>query len=380
MNNKIFMTEADRSLFNFLFKYFFKTKVGPIISLVFPIIFMIMYIIINAMKNAELSSGEHKSYIYFVSGFPTYLVLSIIPLSFITLTQTMVELKNSILLRKIKTSGFTKTRYIMFTYIQYFFFSWCSVLITMVFFFSILNVHVRTDMNNVNWGNLFYAIFMLIISSNAFGIMLGSFFKSAMVTQLFGVCMLFIVMAFGGLFMPVSVIGDVIPIKIVSMLLPTNYAINLIMNCTFVSPQWYLNSMSNFIMAGELLNESVKGSQSLLTGVQPGGDIKNLIVFISNHNWTSESIKNPNNLGFNMFDMNHPLYYVESSYNFRFLNSGFNWDNIINGTDKAPLISLTLNTVEIFPIWQKIMNLVMAPVCTVFMIGFGLYKFSWYGR
>ncbi len=133
MEQKEFLTKADKSLFSFIFKFFFKTKVGPIISQVFPIIFMIMYIIINAMKNADLSPSQRSS-AYFVSGFPTYIVLSIIPLSFITLPQTMVELKNSILLRKIKTSGFTKSRYLAFTYIQYFFFALVSVTITLIIY------------------------------------------------------------------------------------------------------------------------------------------------------------------------------------------------------------------------------------------------------
>ncbi len=367
IQQKEFFTKADKSLFNFIFKFFFKTKVGPIISQVFPIIFMIMYIIINAMKNADLPPSQRSS-AYFVSGFPTYIVLSIIPLSFITLPQTMVELKNSILLRKIKTSGFTKTRYLTFTYIQYFFFSIVSVTITLIIYLSLLNVGVAKDMDNVNWGNLIYAIIMLILSSNAFGIMLGSIFKSAMVTQLFGVCMLFIVMAFGGLFMPVSVIGDVMPIKIVSMFLPTNYSINLIMNCTFVSPQWYLDSMKNFIWYGNVIQE--------IANLDP--KLSEFLSFSNEHGWTQESI-NATNLGFDMFDIDHPLYYIESSYNFGFLNPQSSGASTID-TENPKRIAITLNTVEVFPTWQKVLNLVMAPVCTIGMSLVAYFRFSWYGR
>ncbi len=362
---KEFISNSNRSLFNFLFKYFFKTKVGPIIALVFPIVFMVMYIIITAMKNAEVPEANRSS-AYFVSGFPTYVVLSIIPLSFITLPQTMVEMKNSILLRKIKTSGFTKMHYLSFTYLQYFFFSWCSVFITLIIYFSLLNVNVNKDMDNVHWWGLFYAIFMLILSSNAFGILLGSLFKSAMATQLFGVCMLFIVMAFGGLFMPVSVIGDVLPIKIISMFLPTNYSINMIINSTFVSPNWFLEGMQKFQEIGNLINSGQAGASGI-------------IAFKSNYEWGSPSNINSENLGYSLFDFKHSLYYVDSSYDFRFLNPNF------GGIDKwkpgdEPLVVLTLKTVEIFPVWQKILNIVMAPICTILMLTTAWYRFSWYGR
>ncbi len=53
---KSFITESDKSLNKFLIKYFFKSKVGPIIALIFPILFMAMYAVISTHK--EIPGGK----------------------------------------------------------------------------------------------------------------------------------------------------------------------------------------------------------------------------------------------------------------------------------------------------------------------------------
>ncbi len=82
-----------------------------------------------------------------------------------------------------------------------------------------------------------------------------------------------------------------------------------------------------------------------------------------------------------MFDVNHPLYYVESSYNFGFLNpqTGNSASTDISAANPYKIV-ITLNTVVVFPTWQKVLNLVMVPVCTMGMAMIAYYKFSWYGR
>ncbi len=197
-----------------------------------------------------------------------------------------MELKNSILLRKIKTSGFTKLRYLTFLFIEYFVFDLCSVLITLVISLIVINKEISTHLSNVDWGGLVFGVILLILSANAFGLLIGSLFKSAMVAQLVGIAMLIFTMAFGGLFMPINLIGDIMPMKAFSLLLSCNYPTNLIMNATFSHTEAAINAANQALSKGE----AIFGKDSLVV-----------------------SQFNNDNLGYNMFDLKHGFYYLTSS-------------------------------------------------------------------
>ena len=64
--------------FSLINKYFWKTKIGPIFSIVLPFIFMVIYFVLGSSSD----SGDKLS--YFINGFPTYLSMSIIPLSIVS--------------------------------------------------------------------------------------------------------------------------------------------------------------------------------------------------------------------------------------------------------------------------------------------------------
>ncbi len=87
----------EYSIIELVNKFFWKSKIGPIGSLVLPLAFMTIYKImsyVNGLEDVDI----------FTSGLSTYLSLAIAPIALITLPQIMVELKNSIVLRKISIS------------------------------------------------------------------------------------------------------------------------------------------------------------------------------------------------------------------------------------------------------------------------------------
>ncbi len=116
INNHDFNPEiAVVSLIN---KHFWKSKIGPISSIVLPVMFMLMYKIMSI----GVSDG------IFALSLPTYLTLSVLPLTLITLPQVICEFKTSIILRKISVSTITKFKFTFILLSYYFIALICSTL------------------------------------------------------------------------------------------------------------------------------------------------------------------------------------------------------------------------------------------------------------
>ncbi len=86
----------------------------------------------------------------FVSGLATYLTLAIAPIALITLPQIMVELKNSIVLRKISISKVSALNFSLLL-IGYIFVMQCiSLIIVVISYATFLNVDAPECMARVN--------------------------------------------------------------------------------------------------------------------------------------------------------------------------------------------------------------------------------------
>ena len=319
MKNKSFSKEIN--LFNFLLKLFFKTKIGIIIAEFFPIMFMVIYYVIYSSKIDD--SDNVSSMSYFVMGLPSYIVLSIIPLSLITLPQIMVELKNSILLRRIKTSGIKKEQYLLIIFLQYFMLSIISCLITFLIFLSFVNTKVNEELKSINFGNIIYSTLMLILSSITLGMMIGSILKNVLISQLIGVGLFMVTMMFGGLMMPINVFGEIFAIKIITLFSPINYATGLVLNSGYLQSDLLLNKINSLT----------------------GSNLDSL------------------SLGYNIFDINTSFKYPDVDF------------STITTQGKP-----SSDTIVIFDKWQKVLNLLMPYILTIVFSISSYFKFSWYGR
>ncbi|MDK2819854.1 MAG: hypothetical protein KFW07_03380, partial [Mycoplasmataceae bacterium] len=81
-------------------KFFWKSKTGPLTTILLPLTFMIIY---------KLIGGDDST--TFVDALPAFICLSILPITLITLPQMLVEIKQSIVLRRISTSSITPIKY-----------------------------------------------------------------------------------------------------------------------------------------------------------------------------------------------------------------------------------------------------------------------------
>ena len=192
----------------FLVVYFFKSKLSPIISFLLPLLFMMVFYVA-----ASGSDDPDAGLQLFLGSLATYISLSILPLALISMPQIIVELKNSIILRRIKNSGFTKNNFLALTFILHFLLSIAFVLIVFglffVFFFTMKDPNgVREqELSNINIGGLIYSILLLIVSSLSVGIFLSSVIKNVSYALISGIIVILVTITFAGQFIPIQVIG-----------------------------------------------------------------------------------------------------------------------------------------------------------------------------
>lgn len=228
------------SIFVLINKYFWKTKVGPIFSTTLPFLFMIMYFALSN-NNSSSSFGSNS----FVNGLPTYISMSIIPLSIITLPSMLIEFKNSIILRKIKTCGLNELGFNGLCLIYFFIASISFTLITMIIFL-LFSINKFNSLNFINWGTLIFGIIFLIFLSISFGLLLSTFIKTGLSAQLIGFAIFLLTLCFSGQFMPLSLVGSVDALKYMSLLSPLNYATNILNIASVESVGISTNSLFDF--------------------------------------------------------------------------------------------------------------------------------------
>lgn len=229
MNKSIFTLEKkkienNKTLISFIFKFFIKSKIGVILAIGMPLLFMLTYYIIGS---DDLKPGETNE--QFANSLGAFFAMAVLPLNLISLPQMIVELKNSIIMRKIKTSGFSKVNFLLIIISFYVFISIASLFITMIIYLSFLNVHIDF-LKDFNWGTIIYSLLMLVLSSVFIGFTMGAIIKNLMIAQSISFGYFFLVLILGGNFIPINVIGDNTTIKIISTLSPLNYASSLLTN------------------------------------------------------------------------------------------------------------------------------------------------------
>lgn len=231
-----FKIMATLSLIN---KYFWKTKIGPIFSTVSPFLFMIIHYALTS------SVGDSNDLTYFVNGLPTYLSMSIIPLAIITLPSMNIEFKNSILLRKIKTSGIQKIQYNIICIFYFFMLSMAFSLLTLIFFlmFSAKNIEY---VKHIDVGTLIYGILILSLTSISLGMFASVFMKAPLSSQLIGFAIFILTLTFSGQFIPVEVISKVEAIKYMSLFSPLNYGANILNIACLKAADGFTNSIFDF--------------------------------------------------------------------------------------------------------------------------------------
>ncbi|MGL5591509.1 MAG: ABC transporter permease [Mycoplasmoidaceae bacterium] len=233
--NEIFTQESlsrNKVLAQFLVTYFFKSKLSLIISFLLPVLFMVMYY--------SLSMGDDSGIQLFFGSLGVYISFSILPVTLISLPQIIVELKNSIILRRIKNSGFTKNNFLVLIFILYFFLALIFTLFVIGLFFIFLYTlddpnDIRNDLVDIDIGGLIYTIFFFIISSLSAGILLSSIIKNVSYSLLSGIILIIVTTIFAGQFIPLTVIAGNEAFRYISLFSPLTYGASLL-NTILMTP------------------------------------------------------------------------------------------------------------------------------------------------
>ncbi|MGL5630201.1 MAG: hypothetical protein ACRDCG_00255 [Mycoplasmoidaceae bacterium] len=214
-------------------KYFWKSKLAPIMSLLLPLCFIIInYLMSESFKNSAGKTGDGINRDTFVSALPGIFSLSILPLILLVLPQMHVDFKKSVILRKIKVNNFKKFYYIFLVSFYFTIMSILFSLITLVFFsiFRLISNHGKITSGNIDWAGTFYGLFWLILSGISIGFFIGIFFSRVINSLMTGIGILFISMALAGNLIPTNLIANIGAYKYILLAFPLNYSMGLINN------------------------------------------------------------------------------------------------------------------------------------------------------
>lgn len=233
-------------------KFFWKSKVGPIAVFFLPLFFMILSKIIS--MNPDFGGVS-----IFADGLSAYISFAVLPICLICIPQLLIDIKKSILLRKISTSKITKSRYCFIVVSYFLLVNIAATFIIFALYALFLLDYAGAYFNRIPWGDLIFSLLYLYISFILFGFLLGSIFKVDASIQIIGFAIIFISLIFAGQFIPIQVIYASEPIKYISLILPLNYPMAL-MNISLVQPPiLYASDFPNIEMMN-FINESIQGT------------------------------------------------------------------------------------------------------------------------
>lgn len=214
---------SEWAIFKIINKYFWKTLSAPIFAFVFPLVFMIIYFAISADDPLKIQT-------IFAVALGSFFSWSILPMCLITLPQLLVELKSSIILRRIKNSNITALKYNLIISIYFLIMAIISSLYVFMMYSIFLNTQLQKAVENIDFAQLFYALLMLILVGISFGVMIGVLIRRASTIQFLGYGLVMISIMLAGQLMPLQVLGTVDAIRYITLFSPFNYPLALLNN------------------------------------------------------------------------------------------------------------------------------------------------------
>lgn len=250
-------------------KYFWKSKIGPIISILLPLVFMIIFKLVN--ENDQN---------FFASGLSSYFAFSILPLLLITFPQLIVEFKISIILRKISVSSISATKFCLIVLFYYLLMVIASNIIVIILYAAFLNKDAKYFFEIINWGQLIYSLLNIYLTTLTFGLLLGILMKKNSIVQVVGFAIMIISILFAGEFIPMTVIARSDALRYISLFSPITYSLGLMNNVLMINN-------TNFFMMLPIDPSLVPLRNELLSQCYPN----------------------------NIFDLNHPFVLFDYTFN-----------------------------------------------------------------
>lgn len=318
---KEFTDKSSLSVFKLINKHFWKSKIGPIAGFLLPFFFMVIYKIIGHARTDGI----------FENGLASYLSFGILPLCLISLPQIIVDLKTSIILRKIAVSPVTPLKFCLILLGYYFLAITISTSFVILIFATFLNKQAPETFNKISWGQMVYALLNIFITSLAVGLFMGITIKKTNLVQILGAIGLLISCAFAGQLIPLSVLATSDAMRYIQLFSPLTYGLSM-MNNVLITPN--IDQLTMIPPASNISPEEV-----------------NRVIQMCSYT--------------SIFDLKHP----------------FIWPKIRIGVDQngLPMI-FEITPLTFYTVWQKALNLVMPYVVTGTFVGVSVWKFNWTSR
>ena len=212
------------AIYSLIDRFFWKNKLGPIIAFAFPFFVVVLTYIVD-LSNAD-------PYYFFASSNKLIVPISAIPLSIFTLPLLLVEIKRSILLKKIALASINSITYILIMGSFFLFLSTLSVILSEVYWMMFMNVHLHSYFNIKDGLSVFYSILVLLLVSTSLGLLIGCTLKNASPIPILGLAILFISFILSATIVSPSYLANVVAIKYINLFSPLNYPLTLI-NITY---------------------------------------------------------------------------------------------------------------------------------------------------
>lgn len=331
---------SNMAIFSLINRFFWKSKIAPLSMFGFPLIFMIIYFAIS-------QSGNSSFVLSVLDGLNLYISFSTMPIALVCLPQLLVELKQSIILRRIAISNVSSFRYN--TLMSIYFLSMC--IISTLFIFVVSSIFEYTNVveyfEYFNGGEYVFALLFFYLSCISLGIILSSISKTASWVQLTGLGILLVSLMLAGQFIPIQIISNLLPVKIISLFSPLDYSMSL---------------MNNVLYANDSIRTIAKAFPNLHLN-------DSIIDYLST------------NLGFSIFDFTHNFKIIAS-----FPTSGVAFPNGMQTfTMLDPIVKSQLDVIiskasPIYDEWQKGLNAIVPFLFVVGSSYISIKKFKWSSR
>lgn len=235
---------------NLMHKYLLKSLWGLLISLIVPITYLLLFLAISINKD---NPGFYINSIYAVLG------ISVLPISLLTIPAMNIEFRKSIFLRKLKLENVSRYRYNLLVFTYFFLVQLAICLINFIFYISIAaitknmnlyskNINIWDAIKKINYGAVFYSIFMLLTVAISFAILLSTFIKSSLLAQIISIGIIFLSLLFCGVVIQIEEWDKVTFLRYVSLFSPLSQpilSINISTTINFINLQTWDFSLNN---------------------------------------------------------------------------------------------------------------------------------------
>lgn len=218
--SEITRLKSTKAILFLINTFFWKNKIGPIIVFLFPFCVVLLCYLIDIPTKQD--------YTAFASSNILFVPLSATPVPLFTAPLLLVEIKKSILLKKIGQAHIGAFYYMVIAGTYFALLSFLSVLLCEIYWLIFMNVHIVDYFNIQDAFSVFYAIVCLVLVSISLGLLIGTTLKNPSPIPMIGIAVLFISFILSGTIVPPGDLAKVQAIKYINLFSPLNYPLTLV--------------------------------------------------------------------------------------------------------------------------------------------------------